>query len=187
MGELADAYETEFFRDLNRTRDPPWIIQPWKTYNSFAEYKLGNPIPQDTKNNWKTCNAGMRVIPRSAFEKSNVKKTAELMYSLSDQFGGCGGFYHIGGAGYDNALKHPGATYVNPMVRNGIFILNINNKKDNDEWLNKGWTGTSINHQNWNEVNWTENAWGQDHYNELLKKKAEFDPKKRFHCRRCVG
>merc|ERR550532_2388665 len=134
--------------------------------------------------NYQTCNAGMRIIPRSAFD--DEVEVAELMHQISLQQNGCGGFYQVGGASFDNYQMDPTETHVNPMLRKGIFVVNINNHSLNDWWLAKGWTGTSINHQNWDEKNWQENAWGQKNYDELLKKKQLVDPKKLFYCRRCV-
>jgi hypothetical protein len=182
LGDVEDMYETEFYTDLASLNLPELLIP----FNTFAEYKLAQSA-ETSPENYQTCNAGMRIIPRSAFE-DDEESIAELMYWISFQQPGCGGFYHIGGAYYDNYLADPEATYVNPLIRKGVFVVNIDNHTLNDLWLEEwGWKGTSINHQNWDEKNWQENAWGLEIYAELLKRKRAIDPKSLFYCRRCVG
>jgi len=181
LGDVEDMYATEFYADLASLNLPEFSL----SHNTFAEMKLETSTDV-TPQNYQTCNAGMRIIPRSAFEDEEM--VAELMYWISFQQPGCGGFYHVGGAGYETYQADPEATYVNPQLRNGVFVVNVNNHTLNDQWLEEwGWKGTSINHQNWDEKNWQENAWGLEHYAELLMHKQVLDPKKLFYCRRCVG
>jgi len=181
LGDVDEMYETEFYTDLVSLNLQKLEV----SYTNFAEMKLVSSHA-GISYNYQTCNAGMRIIPRSAFE--DEESIAALMFRISFETAGCGGFYHVGGSVYDNYQTDPEATYVNPQLRNGVFVVNIVTPTLNDQLLEElGWKGTSINHQNWDEKNWQENAWGLDNYAELLKKKQAIDPKKLFYCRRCVG
>lgn len=181
MGELRDLEATELHTDLSSVGINPVRTQ---SFDTFTEMKLNKSF-WPPRLNWKTCNAGMRLIPRSLFD--DQEQVATLMYNVSFQTFGCGGFYQVGGACFDNYQNDPDATYVNPKTREAVFIVNINDHDYNRWWLAQGWTGTSINHEHWDEPNWQDNTWGLNNYNKLLKEKERIDPNKLFHCRRCVG
>merc|ERR1740121_2632508 len=65
LGYVNDMYETEFYTDLASLNLPELLIP----YNTFAEMKVATSS-EVLSENYQTCNAGMRIIPRSAFEEA---------------------------------------------------------------------------------------------------------------------